>query len=622
MRNNPFIILPIAACLWTTAPWPLFALSVDWWVSPAGSPRPDGTVDRPFDSPNNAWRRWQENQATTNSLRLILRGGQYYLNQPIILGNGPAQSDSSRLDIVAAPGEHPLLSGGVTVNHWALLASSSPALPPNARGQVWFAPAPSWAGHVLPIRQLWINAAKAVRAREPNEDCLARLIAWNKTNQTATISAHWLPNIREPQNLEMVVDQVWEIAILRLQSLNFQGGDVQLTFKPPESQIEFLHPWPPVTVNSKYQAPFYLGNALEFLDSPGEWFEDVAAAKIYYWPRPGQDLTTATVIAPALETLLQGSGSAAHPLGNLHLQGITFAHTAWLRPGVAGHVPLQATMPMLAARKLSPKGTPYHPKLDNVAWIDRPPAAVAFQYATNITFENCTFEHMASAGLDLGDGCRDVLVQGCTFRDIGGNGLQLGRFSAASVETHTPYNPLDDHEVCQAVMIRDNLVTHCGTEDWGAAGIAAGYVRQVVIAHNDLSTLPYSGISLGWGWTKLPNALRDNRVFANHIHHVGLRLGDLGGIYTLSAQPGTVISENLITDIVTSPYVQDPQHWFYLYADEGSSGITWRDNWCPTHKFLQNANGPGNIWTNNGPEVSAQIKNAAGLEPAFQYLLK
>jgi hypothetical protein len=36
---------------------------------------------------------------------------------------------------------------------------------------------------------------------------------------------------------------------------------------------------------------------------------------------------------------------------------------------------------------------------------------------------------------------------------------------------------------------------------------------------------------------------------------------------------------------------------------------------------LRNANGPGNVWTNNGPQVSETIKNAAGLEPAYQYLL-
>jgi hypothetical protein len=46
-----------------------------------------------------------------------------------------------------------------------------------------------------------------------------------------------------------------------------------------------------------------------------------------------------------------------------------------------------------------------------------------------------------------------------------------------------------------------------------------------------------------------------------------------------------------------------------------------RDNWCPEPKFLQNANGPGNIWENNGPMVSDRIKNAAGLEPPFKDLL-
>jgi hypothetical protein len=120
----------------------------------------------------------------------------------------------------------------------------------------------------------------------------------------------------------------------------------------------------------------------------------------------------------------------------------------------------------------------------------------------------------------------------------------------------------------------------------------------------------------------MTNALRDNLVLANRIHQVGQRLGDLGGIYTLSAQPGTVVAQNCIAEITPNRFVPDPDHWFYLYLDEGSSFITVRDNWCPAGKFLKNANGPGNVWINNGPQVSARIKNAAGLEPNFQSLLK
>ena len=70
-----------------------------------------------------------------------------------------------------------------------------------------------------------------------------------------------------------------------------------------------------------------------------------------------------------------------------------------------------------------------------------------------------------------------------------------------------------------------------------------------------------------------------------------------------------------------SPDVHDPEHWFYLYLDEGSSFITVTNNWCPAEKFLANANGPGNIWTNNGPMVSESVRTAAGLEPGFRDLL-
>jgi hypothetical protein len=96
---------------------------------------------------------------------------------------------------------------------------------------------------------------------------------------------------------------------------------------------------------------------------------------------------------------------------------------------------------------------------------------------------------------------------------------------------------------------------------------------------------------------------------------------DSAGIYTLSAQPGTVISENVVTQIKMSPYVDRPDHWFYLYLDEGSSFIQVRDNWCAEEKFLKNANGPGNLWENNGPGVSPEIRQRAGLEPAYAKML-
>jgi hypothetical protein len=94
-------------------------------------------------------------------------------------------------------------------------------------------------------------------------------------------------------------------------------------------------------------------------------------------------------------------------------------------------------------------------------------------------------------------------------------------------------------------------------------------------------------------------------------------MADCGGIYLLSAQPQTVVSENVIEAPVMTPWVHDPSHWGDLYLDEGSSFTTVRDNWSPAEKFIKNANGPGNHWENNGPMVAEEIRRVAGLEAEF-----
>jgi hypothetical protein len=601
------------------------AAGAELWVSPAGADSNPGTYARPFASLDRAQSEIRKRRVSANTndsapLKIILRGGTYPLTKTFRLRPEDSDAATGPLLLTAAPGETPVLSGAAEIAGWKP-AANVPGLPQLARGKVWMADLPRINGRFLTFRQLWVNDSKAMRAREPNQE-MTRLVAWDKTNQVAVIPAAALAGVKIPAHLEMIVDQVWEIAMLRVKSIRIQGTNAFLTFEQPESNLEFQHPWPPVTVNTHYQAPFFLANAIEFLDSPGEWFADFSRGKIYYWPRPAENMARARVFAPTLETLVDLEGTPDHPVANLRFQGITFAHAGWLRPSEQGHVPLQAGMPLLRAQKLSPKGTAYDPGLDNLAWIGRPPAAVSLKNTGGISFENCTFEHLGSAGLDFQTGTRGDSVAGCVFRDLGGNGIQLGKFSDTNVETHIPFLPPDDRRICSHEKISNNLITDCGNEDWGCVGIAIGYARYISVEHNDISHLPYTGISVGWGWTKATNCLRDNFIFANRIHDVGRRMGDLGGIYTLSAQPGTVVAENSISNLQPGPYVPDPRHWFYLYLDEGSSFITVRDNWCPAEKFFKNANGPGNQWLNNGPQVSARIKDAAGLEPAFQFLLQ
>jgi hypothetical protein len=359
--NNVFRILIFLHLL--TRP----AAAAEVWVAPDGNDSNPGTRTQPFASIAAAQRQARElrrlNQVGTNEpVRIILREGVYQLGSPLFFRPEDSGTENSPTLIEAATNELPVISGGVWIDGWKKTDGGIPGLPEAARGQVWVAEAPKFGGRPFPFRQLWVNEHKAIRAREPNGDTLNRLVAWDKTNQTARVSMSALGAVRNPAQLEMVIDQVWEIAVLRVKSVQPDGDKAGLTFQQPESKIEFEHPWPPVEVNTNYQAPFFLANAIEFLDSPGEWFADPAAGKIYYWPRPGEDLTQARVTAPTLETLVRVEGTPDRPVEHLAFRGIRFEHATWLRPSADGHVPLQASMFMLEAYRLKPHGTVERPK--------------------------------------------------------------------------------------------------------------------------------------------------------------------------------------------------------------------------------------------------------------------
>jgi hypothetical protein len=537
-------------------------------------------------------------------IRIQLKGGVYPLYEPLLIRPEDSGTEDGPTIFEAVAGETPVVSGGVRVSGW------------KKEGKYWTAAAPECNGRPFLFRQLWVNGRKAVRARNVGGDfgAMDRIRFNDREGRVLWVPAAAVARIRGAEEAEMVIHQMWAVAVLRIKSITVQGDSAGLRFHDPEARVEFEHPWPQPMMKPGFHSAFYLTNALALLDEPGEWYFDSRLRKIYYMPQPDEDMRTAEVIVPYLETLVQVEGTIDRPVRHIHFRNIGFQHANWTRPSEQGHVPLQAGMFMLDAYKLRPAGAPGNQNkgIENQAWIGRPAAAVLVGCANNIRFEGCAFERMGACALDFSYATQEDWVVDCVFRDIAGNGLQIGKFSDVGMETHLPYDPADGREVCSHQYIYNNLITDAANEDWGCVGIAAGYVRDIHIAHNEVSEVSYTGISLGWGWTKTVNCMRNNRVEANYIHHYAKHMYDVAGIYTLSAQSNTFITGNRIDSIYHPPYAHDPNHWFYLYTDEGSSFITVRDNWCPGEKFLQNANGPGNTWGENGGMVSDSIKSKAG----------
>lgn len=592
------------------------------WVSPQGNDAQEGTKNHPLATVHMALRKARElrrlkDPSVKDGIQIILMDGTYYLNEPLLVRPEDSGTPDSPTIIKADVNAKPVLSGGITLNNW----KKSTSINGFKAGVVWETDAPQLANEVLNYRQLWVNGKKAVRAKSTIGTKMERILSWDKETQTCWIPYKNKSVIFEP-GMEMFIVQWWAIANLRIKTIQIQKDSARLSFEQPESRIQSEHPWPaPWISKNNGNSAFYLTNALSMLDEPGEWYLDRNRGKILYYPRKEEQMTSAIVTVPILENLVQIKGTVDTPVHDLQFKGISFAYSNWLRPSQQGHVPLQAGMYLLDAYKLKIPGTPIQASLENQAWVGRPRAAVELNYANSTVFEGCRFEHLASTGLDLNKGTNHNTIQGNLFKDIGGTAINLGVFSEEAYEAHLPYNPKDEREICSDELVADNVITNVANEDWGTLGISAGFVKNCTIEHNEISDVSYSGISLGWGWTSAPNAMKNNTIRANKIHHYAKHLHDVSGIYTLSAQPDSRIEENYIDSVYFSPYAHDPFLWLYLYTDEGSSYFTIKNNWIPTEKILKNNNGPaGNIWQDNNPYVGNVIKQNAGVRPSFSHL--
>jgi hypothetical protein len=186
-----------------------------------------------------------------NGIEIIVREGVYYFNEPLFIRPEDAGTTESPTTIKADDGASPVFSGGVRINGWKKLQSRVDGLPSSTLGKIWTADVPAMKEEHIPLRQLWVNGAKATRAKETNGDGMRRILSWDHTSQTC-----WVPKPKKFSasnivGMEMFIHQWWAIAILRIKSVKVSGDSMQLSFHQPESHIQSEHPWPAPWISTK-----------------------------------------------------------------------------------------------------------------------------------------------------------------------------------------------------------------------------------------------------------------------------------------------------------------------------------------------------------------------------------
>ena len=367
--------------------------------------------------------------------------------------------------------------------------------------------------------------------------------------------------------------------------------------------------------------PTAIENAYELLARAGQWYLDLAAGKVYYWPRAGQDMTSAHAVVPVLERLALAAGTAERLIEHVAFEGLEFAHATWQRPSSGdGFIELQANTFIVG------------PDLLNM------PGNVEVHHARQLRFERCIFRHLGAEGLVFGPGSAGNVVRGCVFTDTSGVPLRIGDVNAPLA---APVEQVRDNRV------ENNLIHGAPVEYHGGPAIVVGYAAGTEIAHNEIANVPYSGISAGWGWGEVSYA-DGQRVHHNRVHDVMGRLRDGGNVYVLGPQPDSATPRSSIDN---NWLCLDIQPFGTIYLDQGSRGWHVHDNlvtqtatnWIylqhlapPAIDNLVERNlhdtaaavigDPSNTLTDNHligsesgawPERAWTIANGSGLEPAF-----
>ncbi|MDF2923464.1 MAG: hypothetical protein K0R57_2378 [Paenibacillaceae bacterium] len=545
-----------------------------YYVSPTGSDANPGTEAQPFATVTRARdviRQFNGNM--DGDTTVYIREGTYTPEETLAFG--AEDSGSNGFDVVYRnyPGEHPVISGGAPVTGWT------------EEDGLWRA---DWAGPAF--RQLYVNGQRAVRAQT---GIFRHGTGWSDSGDGILVQASTVGELgswANPGDMEVHWPRGWRDTRLPVDSvISVTSGTYEIRFEQPYLDWALTSGAQDFKPDPAYG--FYLENALELLDSPGEWYLDRSAETVYYMPRSGEQLSTAEVTAPVLDTLLAVKGTLEAPVRHLRFEGLAFAHGTWLRPSGQGSTTLQADV---IADGLNQAGSRHQGVII--------PGQLQIEAAEHIALTGSVVEHMGAAGISV-RGAAGIELSGNIFRDISAAAVIAGTMADAY--------PLDARQVVRDSRIVNNVIYDTAKEYWGSAGITAFYVNGLTIAHNELWGLPYSGISAGWGWSVQPNSTTagNNVIEANHVRHYGELLYDLGGIYTLGQQPGTVIRRNLVHD---SPNEAG------IYLDAGSSYIDVGENITyNVHIDLHNSGlNQGNSSSNNYWGV-APGDNDADYSPVF-----
>ena len=405
--------------------------------------------------------RIARSQDAGESRRVVVNAGQYFFDGPLLL-----TAADSGLTIEAAAGADVCLYGGKRITGWKKDGEKFYCVDlPGVREGKW------------DFRALVVNGRYCGRARLPEKGFFRHLstfkVPWmsttgggwkRKPTRRELTTLKYRPDDLGPwldvNNAEVAVYHMWDESLVGLAGIDTQSQ--MLAFSSPSG-----HP-PGAFGVDKY----VIWNVREGMTQPGQFYLDRTAGKLVYWSLPGEDMTTAEVFAPTIQSIIRITGTRERPAKNITLRGLKLSVT---------------TTPLMAGGF----------------------GAGKFDGAVSVT------------------GAEDCRLIGLEISNAGGQGVKASGNGLCVEKCHV-YNTGACGVRCigTGCVVADNHIHDAGLTYPSAIAFQGGG-KDCLISHNEIHDCPYTAINCGG---------ERNRIVHNLIYHAMKELHDGGGIYCFAGK--------------------------------------------------------------------------------------
>ena len=297
---------------------------------------------------------------------------------------------------------------------------------------------------------------------------------------------------------------------------------------------------------------YFVENASDALNSPGEWSLDRREGRLYYWPKD-PDFQRQGVVAPALDRIIDLCGD---------VEGEDEGSIRPTNAPSAKEDKARAYVEHVTFRGFTFRHTKYSLEMASVYTPDD--GAIWLRRARHCVVERCKFLGVGGYAVRLSLNSSDNQILGNTVAEAGQGGVLMKGYETARQPRRN--------------LVAGNHIHHCGRIWKHVAGVYVTTGSDNRIAHNTITDVPRYGISLKS--FRKGSASHNNVVEYNRLLRTNLETNDTGAIETLGRDredSGNVIRCNLILDVVglkTSPEGEmiTPHYTWGIYLDDYSSG--------------------------------------------------